>query len=131
MSITLLHINIFALECSWSMFGTEGIPWGNPKTAKDEGNQIGSSYKSKTLKECKDLCNEQVRDGCQSFRFCNLATKTSLTGKAYGLYSPTMGECYLFDKVLTGNEKAKTKDDCYTKYFHCTGNNLNNQTTHI
>ena len=135
------------------MFGTEGIPWGNPKTAKDEGNQIGSSYKSKTLKECKDLCNEQVRDGCQSFRWCDLVTAYDVHGNAYGYHKlhGVWGECYLFDKILSGNEATTNKrrykkgwrpdgylkhtdktihgqpitDDCTTFYRHCSGNNPN------
>ena len=141
MSISLLHINIFALECSWRKFATASV-------AKDEGNQIGESHQYKTPQMCQDLCN--LTDGCQSFRICNLLTSEDMNGNKYGYYTVKGDECYLFDKVLGGNEATTKKvrfyegfrfdvngnwdtkyadntpitDECNTYYRDC-GNNIN------
>ena len=103
------------LECSWKTFYHATMHWGKElyktrEMVEDKGRLI--RQESKTLEDCTQSCDNE--NNCHSLGYC-----------------PGHKRCYLYDKVLTGNEKAKTKDDCYTKYFHCTGNNLNNQTSHI
>ena len=107
-------MNIFDLECSWRKFATASV-------AKDEGNQIGESHQYKTPQMCQDLCN--LTDGCQSFRICNLLTSEDMNGNKYGYYTVKGDECYLFDKVLGGNEAHTNKVRFYEGWRRDVNNN--------
>ena len=99
------YTNIFVLACSWKRFDS---------IVEDEGNpvlDIDNRFPFKTLEECKQICDEYLNEGCQSFGYCP---------KWEG------GSCILFDKELTGIEPQTSRTNCYTNYRNCHGNNLNN-----
>ena len=93
---TIFHTSL--LDCSWERLN------GNGKVAKNEGNTV-ASHSSKTLDECKDLCDLNIQ--CKSFSF---------TQKG--------GMCKLKDRILSRGSGTKHVPGTCTYYqpAACHGN---------
>ena len=85
-------------DCTWKKFNS---------IVKDEGTLL-EKHTGKSLEQCKRICDQSISQGCWSVS-----------------HTESSGKCWLYDKILTGNEPLMSLSDSdprvsdYTNYRYC------------